>query len=241
MGRFADMLGTLAQTFKIGHATLDASGLTAARTLALQDAAGTLALLGKAPYKLITSSYSVVAADAGKIIVDGTGSNQSTVTLDASLFASGNALTLVSYSTQGTLIGAASGTTLHAGRRLPFVRGSGGVVLAVFDPPDVYLTGDLAGANIVSQSLNLTIDSLSLSESGMQFTGSTAHTATLAADGTAPLPIGWDVWVEQAGTGIVTVAAQAGVTLNAPYGVATNGVGDRRYLQKTAANTWTVL
>jgi hypothetical protein len=42
----ADLLGTFSNTFKIGKskATLDASGLTAARTLVLQDKAGTIAL-----------------------------------------------------------------------------------------------------------------------------------------------------------------------------------------------------
>lgn len=45
MGLFLDLLGTTATSFKIGKskATLDASGLTAARTLTLQNKTGTLA------------------------------------------------------------------------------------------------------------------------------------------------------------------------------------------------------
>ena len=44
MGFFADILGTLRSTFKVGQATFSSSGLTAARSFALPDLAGTLAL-----------------------------------------------------------------------------------------------------------------------------------------------------------------------------------------------------
>jgi len=48
MGIFSDILGTVYDAFKIGFkADLDASGLTAARTYALPDASGTLALEGE--------------------------------------------------------------------------------------------------------------------------------------------------------------------------------------------------
>lgn len=41
----SDLLGTLKETFRIGRATLDASALTANRTLTIRDQAGTVALL----------------------------------------------------------------------------------------------------------------------------------------------------------------------------------------------------
>lgn len=44
MGWYPDILGTLATTFRVARATLDASSLTANRTLTLPDASGTLAL-----------------------------------------------------------------------------------------------------------------------------------------------------------------------------------------------------
>lgn len=44
MGYFADILGTLRSTFRVNKATLDASALTAARSFALPNVAGTLAL-----------------------------------------------------------------------------------------------------------------------------------------------------------------------------------------------------
>jgi hypothetical protein len=45
MARFlADLAGTLLSAFKIGRSTLDASGLSAARTHTLPDESGTIAL-----------------------------------------------------------------------------------------------------------------------------------------------------------------------------------------------------
>jgi hypothetical protein len=46
MGLIADFLGTLRPSFRIGHATLDASALTAARTYTLPDASGVPSLVG---------------------------------------------------------------------------------------------------------------------------------------------------------------------------------------------------
>ena len=50
MGRFADLIGTLADTFSIGpkgtRAKFDASGLTAERTITMPDASGTLKVTG---------------------------------------------------------------------------------------------------------------------------------------------------------------------------------------------------
>jgi hypothetical protein len=43
-GSFADLFGTTKTSWKIGKATVDASGLTAARTFTLPDTAGTVAL-----------------------------------------------------------------------------------------------------------------------------------------------------------------------------------------------------
>ncbi len=41
----SDLLGTMAQTFRVGRATLDASGVASARTHALPDKSGTVALV----------------------------------------------------------------------------------------------------------------------------------------------------------------------------------------------------
>jgi hypothetical protein len=47
MGVFQDILGTLRNSFRIGRALLSSAGLTAARTLTLQDKSGTVALNGE--------------------------------------------------------------------------------------------------------------------------------------------------------------------------------------------------
>lgn len=44
MGWFSDILGTVLDTFRVGRSTLNASAVTAARTLTLPDASGTVAL-----------------------------------------------------------------------------------------------------------------------------------------------------------------------------------------------------
>ena len=46
MGYFADIVGTLRNTFRVNKATLDASALNAPRTFALPDLGGTFALVG---------------------------------------------------------------------------------------------------------------------------------------------------------------------------------------------------
>lgn len=45
MGIFADFLGTLRNTFRVNRATVDASGLTVARTVTLPDKSGTVAMV----------------------------------------------------------------------------------------------------------------------------------------------------------------------------------------------------
>lgn len=62
MGLFLDLLGTLRDTLRIKRATLDASGLTAARTYTLPDAAGTFAMVADMlPHKgLVGDPYTLV-------------------------------------------------------------------------------------------------------------------------------------------------------------------------------------
>ena len=65
MGYFADILGTLKTTFKIGKASLSSSGLTTARSIALQDLSGTLALLTDVTGVVSTSLTAYEALSAG--------------------------------------------------------------------------------------------------------------------------------------------------------------------------------
>lgn len=82
MGRFADILGTLADGFRIGpkgaQALADMSGLTADRTFAFPDASGTVMLNSqlRVPFLLANgTSSSVALTAAGKVpflLADGT-------------------------------------------------------------------------------------------------------------------------------------------------------------------------
>jgi hypothetical protein len=67
------LLGTLRDTFRISRATLSAGGLTAARTFALPDRAGTLALVLPGPALVLT--------DAATVALDASLGNRFTVTL----------------------------------------------------------------------------------------------------------------------------------------------------------------
>ena len=73
MSLYADLAGTLRSAFKIKKATLDASGLTAARTYALPDKPGSLALSEQSIRSIGAVWYNnganLVAADADLVCV----------------------------------------------------------------------------------------------------------------------------------------------------------------------------
>lgn len=85
MGFFADILGTLASTFRVGSATLDTSGLTAKRTHSLPDATTPLAGLNL-PQTFGAAQRGTVTTitDAATITIDLSLSNDFTVTLGGS-------------------------------------------------------------------------------------------------------------------------------------------------------------
>lgn len=58
MGYYADMLGSLRNSFRIGKTTLDAAGVSTARTLTVPDKSGTIACLSDIPYDLTLSTPS---------------------------------------------------------------------------------------------------------------------------------------------------------------------------------------
>lgn len=75
----------------------------------------------------------------------------------------------------------------------------------------------------------------------MQFTSSSAVTATVPAYATVAFPVGATIAFEQHGAGTVTIAAAAGVTLN-HYSATLNTAGQYAVGQmvNTAQNVWTV-
>lgn len=74
-----------------------------------------------------------------------------------------------------------------------------------------------------------------------RFTAATAVTATIAAEATEPLPVGSIIEIEQAGTGVVTIAGAQGVTISSRGGkVALAGQYAVAALKKVAADSWTL-
>jgi hypothetical protein len=75
--------------------------------------------------------------------------------------------------------------------------------------------------------------------SHVRFTSNSAVTVTVPSNATVPLDIGSVVYLEQAGTGTITVSAASGVTLRSRGGlVASNGQYARLELEKLAADEW---
>lgn len=68
-----------------------------------------------------------------------------------------------------------------------------------------------------------------------------AITLTVPPNSSVAYPIGTFILFSQAGTGAVTAAAGAGVTLNAANGFATTARYDVRALEKVATDQWRVL
>lgn len=143
MGLFSNLLGTVETTFKIGRASLDASGLTGKRTLTLPDETGTLlvvsalaaALATKAdlinpaltggttdgfaigyrgwPYTGAAGNYTFVATDVGKCRAK-TGTGIASFTLNANVFAAGDVLRAHNNANVGAVtLVAGAGVTMH--------------------------------------------------------------------------------------------------------------------------------
>jgi hypothetical protein len=75
----------------------------------------------------------------------------------------------------------------------------------------------------------------------VQCTNAAAVTVSLPLNSTTAFPIGSWLLVSQGGAGVVTVTGVLGVTIQAPNGAATAGVGDLRGVEKIATDTWRVI
>lgn len=98
----------------IGQATLDASGLTAARTLALPDKSGTLATTEDTtsiPADVVTATtYTLTSSDTGR---EKQFPNGCTVTLDTSVLTAGQVGLLRQTGASAVTVVAAAGTTIY--------------------------------------------------------------------------------------------------------------------------------
>jgi len=78
---------------------------------------------------------------------------------------------------------------------------------------------------------------------GVRMTNASANTLTIPPNADVALPVGTKVFITQGGAGSTTIAAGAGVTINAPSTV-TLAIGEQyesRVCQKTATDTWLLI
>ena len=78
---------------------------------------------------------------------------------------------------------------------------------------------------------------------GVRMTNASANTLTIPPNSAAAFPVGTKVFITQGGAGSTTIAAGAGVTINAPDDV-TLAIGKQyssRVCQKTGTNTWLLI
>jgi len=78
---------------------------------------------------------------------------------------------------------------------------------------------------------------------GVRMTNASANTLTIPPNSAVAFPVGTKVFITQGGAGSTTIAAGAGVTINAPSTV-TLAIGEQyesRVCQKTATDTWLLI
>ena len=78
---------------------------------------------------------------------------------------------------------------------------------------------------------------------GVRMTNASANTLTIPPNADVAFPVGTKVFITQGGAGSTTIAAGAGVTINAPSTV-TLAIGEQhesRVCQKTATDTWLII
>lgn len=89
----------------------------------------------------------------------------------------------------------------------------------------------------------LTSYTLAAADAGkcVRCTNAGAFTLTVPPNASVPIPLHTIIAAKQGGTGIVTVTAGAGVTLNAAFGAATTAQHDWRMIVQTDIDVWDVL
>jgi len=78
---------------------------------------------------------------------------------------------------------------------------------------------------------------------GVRMTNASANTLTIPPNSAVAFPVGTKVFITQGGAGSTTIAAGAGVTINAPDDV-TLAIGKQyssRVCQKTGTDTWLLI
>lgn len=212
--------------------TLDASNLTAARTILLPDVAGTMALAGRLPQKSVTGNYTTVAGDAGSVLV-WSGSMGEGITVDPTAMGDGTFLYIANGTAVPCALLAAASTSLFGKTTTTLsipVRGcalviASGVFARVFGdteaPPEVLAAGRSA---VFSDSY-----------AGVRSTPTTDLTYTIVANA---FPVGGAFPIFQGAAGKVSVVGGSGVTVRPTGGKTTTGVGDCIVAVQVDTNIW---
>lgn len=91
---------------------------------------------------------------------------------------------------------------------------------------------------IVQKTASYSLDDLSLRDSLIEVSSTSGTTITVPADSSYNFPVGTTLDILQTNTGQVTIAADAGVTVNATPGLKLRTQWSSATLLKRAANTW---
>ena len=95
-------------------------------------------------------------------------------------------------------------------------------------------------STFVYKTASYTLDALDLRDEIIEVSSASATTVTIPADSSVNYPIGSSIDILQTSTGQVTIAAGAGVTVNATPGLKLRTQWSSATLLKRAANTWVV-
>lgn len=121
-----------------------------------------------------------------------------------------------------------------------------GAILPLKRDPTTQLPAEMGTADwIVPAAFNAqtgTTYTLALTDqlNGIQVTNAAAITVTVPTNASVAFPLYCRIPIRQGGAGAITLSGASGVTLNAPNGAATAGVGDGRVLEQTAIDTWAI-
>lgn len=219
------------------QATLDAAALTANRTFTLPDVGGQL-VTSRYPITNWQDNPAIGAAHIGGVVNIYGGAYPTTLTIDDTTFADGTFVIVrngraapVSMTPQIRDFGNIRGR--------PIIAPCGVVVIMCVYPSALMAYGDLVRNTPTPITGNYTL-AWNDQFGGVLSNAAGAVTVTVPTNASVNLPISTIVPVRQGAAGKVTLASASGVTLNAPFGLSTNGVGDARVLEKTATDTWSV-
>jgi hypothetical protein len=236
-------------------------------TVTLPDSTVTNAMLAGSITATKISGTAVTQADTGTVtsamIADGTIVNED-ISASAAIAVSKLAASTISGVTLGNNLNA---LTIGTGLTGTSYNGSGAVTVAIdssvatltgaqtltnktislasggatFSDGTVQVTAGVPSVTTISQKTNsYTLSSLTERDTIVEISSTSATTLTIPLDSAVNYPVGTTLDILQTNTGQVTIAGDAGVTVNATPGLKLRTRWSSATLLKRAANTWVV-